>query len=126
MRKYVAHRYTSRPDAYRWILLNRSGLLVEEKEMQDVLERYARGKPWHHLIANVTTTCVEAARESIKLIVALVDSGQPSYLTSMVSPVGAVYVLAIHVLRERNSLLIRSDFEVGAAPSYSISPTNCL
>ncbi|KAL3483171.1 hypothetical protein BJX62DRAFT_245161 [Aspergillus germanicus] len=103
---------------YAWILLNRSGLLVEEKEMQDVLERYARGKPWHHLIANVTTTCVEAARESIKLIVALVDSGQPSYLTSMVSPIGAVYVLAIHVLRERNSLLIRSDFElmkVGAA-----------
>jgi hypothetical protein len=105
------------PDLFRWILLNRSGLLVEEREMQDVLERYARGKPWHHLIANGTTTCVEAARESIKLIVALVDLGQPSYLTSMVSPIAAVYALAVHTFRERNSLLIRSDFEVRVAPS---------
>ncbi|KAL2812659.1 hypothetical protein BJX63DRAFT_432547 [Aspergillus granulosus] len=97
---------------YAFILLHRSGLLVESREMQDVLERYAWGKPWHHLIANVATTCVEAARESIKLLVALVDSGQPSFLTSMVSPLGAVYILAAHIFRERRSLLIRSDFEV--------------
>ncbi|KAL2831609.1 hypothetical protein BJY01DRAFT_254230 [Aspergillus pseudoustus] len=98
--------------SHAFILLNRSSLLVEGREMSDVLERYALWKPWHHLIANGATTCVEAARESIKLIVALVDSGQPSFLTSMVSPLGAVYILAVHIFRERHSLLIRSDFEL--------------
>ncbi|KAL3457259.1 hypothetical protein BJX64DRAFT_296020, partial [Aspergillus heterothallicus] len=97
---------------YAVMLLNRSVLLVERKEMQDVLARYAWGKPWHHLIANGATTCVEAAREMIKLMVTLVDSGQPGFLISLASPLGAVYILAAHIFRERHSLLIRSDFEL--------------
>lgn len=48
----------------------------------------------------------------IKLTVAMVDSGLPSYLNTLTSPLPAVYVLAVHILRERRSLLVRADFEV--------------
>ncbi|KAL4967594.1 uncharacterized protein BDV14DRAFT_197958 [Aspergillus stella-maris] len=97
---------------YALILLKRSVLLVEPSEMKIMIERYAAGKPWQHRIANGATVCVAAAREMVKLIVATVDSGEPSFLNTLTSPLPAVYVLAIHILRERHSLLIRSDLEL--------------
>ncbi|KAL6229814.1 hypothetical protein BDW75DRAFT_245400 [Aspergillus navahoensis] len=42
----------------------------------------------------------------------MVDSGQPTYLTALTSLLSAVYALAVHIFRERRSLLIRSDFEL--------------
>ncbi|KAL4949754.1 hypothetical protein BDW69DRAFT_202618 [Aspergillus filifer] len=97
---------------YAFMLLKRSVLLVEPSEMRVMIERYAAGKPWQHRIANGAPVCVDAAREMVKLIVATVDSGDPSFLNTLTSPLPAVYVLAIHILRERHSLLIRSDLEL--------------
>lgn len=48
----------------------------------------------------------------IKLAVAMVDLNLPTYLTTLTSPLPAVYVLAVHIIRERLSLLVRADFEV--------------
>jgi hypothetical protein len=96
----------------RLILLNRSVLLIETAEIREVIDRYASGKPWQHRLANGAGVCVEAAREMVKLAVAMVDSGCPTYLTALTSPLSAVYALAVHIFRERHSLLIRSDFEV--------------
>ncbi|KAL3480542.1 hypothetical protein BJX99DRAFT_18476 [Aspergillus californicus] len=94
------------------ILSKRSVLLIETKEIREVVERYASGKPWKHHLMNGASICVEAARAIVRLTVALVDSGLPTYLTTLTSPLGAVYTLAVHILRERSSLLIRSDFEL--------------
>ncbi|KAL4750551.1 hypothetical protein BDW72DRAFT_193769 [Aspergillus terricola var. indicus] len=97
---------------YALILLNRSVLLIETAEIREVIDRYASGKPWQHRLANGARVCVEAAREMVKLTVAMVDSGRPTYLTALTSPLSAVYALAVHIFRERHSLLIRSDFEL--------------
>ncbi|KAL4900242.1 hypothetical protein BDW74DRAFT_182996 [Aspergillus multicolor] len=97
---------------YALILLNRSVLLIETCELREMIARYASGKPWQHRLANGAGTCVEAARDMIKLAVAMVDTGLPTYMTVLTSPLSAVYVLAVHILRERHSLLVRSDFEV--------------
>ncbi|KAL3433653.1 hypothetical protein BDV09DRAFT_205202 [Aspergillus tetrazonus] len=97
---------------YALILLNRSVLLIEKSEIREVTDRYASGRPWQHRLANGAGVCVEAAREMVKLTVAMVDSGCPTYLTALTSPLSAVYALAVHILRERHSLLIRSDFEL--------------
>ncbi|KAL4737838.1 hypothetical protein BDV11DRAFT_171532 [Aspergillus similis] len=97
---------------YAFILLNRSVLLIETTEIREVIDRYASGKLWQHRLANGAEVCVEAAREMVKLTVAMVDSGRPSYLTALTSPLSAVYALAVHIFRERHSLLIRSDFEL--------------
>ncbi|CBF80108.1 hypothetical protein AN7788.2 [Aspergillus nidulans FGSC A4] len=96
---------------YALILLNRSVLLIEKSEIREVTDRYASGKPWQHRLINGAGVCVEAAREMVKLTVAMVDSGCPTYLTALTSPLSAVYALAVHIFRERNSLLVRSDFE---------------
>jgi hypothetical protein len=56
----------------------------------------------------------ESAREMIRLFVSLVDFGSPNYLTLMTSPLAAVYALAVSIIREQKSLLVRSDFEVCA------------
>ncbi|KAL5047524.1 hypothetical protein BDW71DRAFT_196655 [Aspergillus fruticulosus] len=97
---------------YALILLNRSVLLIETAEIREVIDRYASGKPWQHRLANGAGVCVEAARDMVKLTVAMVDSRRPTYLTALTSPLSAVYALAVHILRERHSLLIRSDFEL--------------
>lgn len=54
----------------------------------------------------------EAARDLVRLLVMLADSSEPNLLSTLVSPFSAVGVLAVHIIRERHSLLIRSDHEV--------------
>jgi hypothetical protein len=64
------------------------------------------------MVSNSRTQVVEAAREMIKLFVSLVDKGHPNFLMTLTSPLAATYALAVHVCREPNTLLSRSDYEV--------------
>jgi hypothetical protein len=80
--------------------------------MIEVVNRYAPRTPWQTKLLSGPTIVAEAARDIVKLMVTLVDSGAPNYLLTMTSPLAAIYALAVHTFRERNSLLIRSDFEV--------------
>ncbi|KAJ6021568.1 hypothetical protein N7540_007072 [Penicillium herquei] len=94
------------------LLVNRSTLLVPKDELHAMVNKYATGKPWQQTLLAGQAPVIEAARQMIKLFVASVDSGTPTYLTAITSPLAAVYVLAIHIYQERSSLLIRSDFEL--------------
>ncbi|KAJ5766168.1 uncharacterized protein N7511_003784 [Penicillium nucicola] len=94
------------------ILLHRSTLMISKEEMNEMVTRYAPNTPWKSRLLNGPTIVVEAARDMVKLLVTLVDSGAPNYLLTMTSPLAAVYALAVHIFRERKSLLIRSDFEL--------------
>ncbi|KAJ6127607.1 hypothetical protein N7523_003219 [Penicillium sp. IBT 18751x] len=95
-----------------FILVNRSTLLIAETELQTMVDRYASGKPWHQRLLNGPAMVTEASRDLIKLFVSLVDSGIPSLLPTMTSPLAAVYAIAISILRQRTSLLARADFEL--------------
>ncbi|KAJ5137124.1 hypothetical protein N7448_005678 [Penicillium atrosanguineum] len=95
-----------------FIHINRSTLLISETELQTMVDRYALGKPWHQRLLNGPAIITEASRDMIKLFVSMVDSGTPSLLLTMTSPLAAVYAIAISILRQRTSLLARADFEV--------------
>jgi len=77
-----------------------------------MVNKFAAGKAWRLQLLSGPTMVIEATRQAIKLFIALIDSGTPNFLMSMTSPLAAVYALAVHISQERNSLLIRSDFEV--------------
>ncbi|KAJ5953499.1 hypothetical protein N7454_000395 [Penicillium verhagenii] len=94
------------------ILVNRSTLLVPKDELHSVVNKHAAGQAWRQRLLSGPTLVIEAARQTIKLFVALIDSGTPNYLTTITSPLAAVYALAVHIFQERKSLLIRSDFEL--------------
>ncbi|KAF3391702.1 hypothetical protein F1880_007527 [Penicillium rolfsii] len=94
------------------ILVHRSTLLVDPNELREVVERFAPDKPWRQRLLSGPSLATESAREMIKLFVPLVDSGIPNYLTLMTSPLPAVYALAVSIVREQKSLLVRSDFEL--------------
>ncbi|KAJ5693414.1 hypothetical protein N7462_002837 [Penicillium macrosclerotiorum] len=96
----------------RIILVNRSTLLVDSKELREKVTKYASEESSHTRLLSGPTMVVEAARNMIKLFVPLVDSGVPDYLTTMASPISAVYALLVSILREPSSLLVRSDFEL--------------
>jgi hypothetical protein len=83
-----------------------------------MVNKFAAGKTWRQGLLSGPTMVVEAARQTIKLFIALIDSGTPNYLMSITSPLAAVYALAVHIFQERNSLLIRSDFEVSRIFNY--------
>lgn len=93
-------------------MVHRSTLLVDPNELREVIERFAPDKPWGQRLLSGPSMATESAREMIKLFVPLVDSGIPNYLTLMTSPLAAVYALAVSIVREQKSLLVRSDFEV--------------
>ncbi|KAJ5645616.1 hypothetical protein N7507_011627 [Penicillium longicatenatum] len=94
------------------ILVTRSTILVPKDELHAMVNRFAAGKTWRQGLLSGPTMVIEAARETIKLFIALIDSGTPNYLMSITSPLAAIYALAVHIFQERNSLLIRSDFEL--------------
>ncbi|KAJ5777721.1 hypothetical protein N7520_000967 [Penicillium odoratum] len=94
------------------ILLSRSTLIITREELHEVVNRFAAGKPWKQQLLNGPTMAIEAARDMVKLWVTLVDSGVPNYLTTFASPLAAVYTIAVHIICERKSLLIRSDYEM--------------
>ncbi|OOQ87647.1 hypothetical protein PEBR_15956 [Penicillium brasilianum] len=94
------------------IMVHRSTLLVDPNELREVIERFAPDKPWGQRLLSGPSMATESAREMIKLFVPLVDSGIPNYLTLMTSPLAAVYALAVSIVREQKSLLVRSDFEL--------------
>jgi hypothetical protein len=100
------------PSKSRVIMVHRSTLLVDPNELREVIERFAPDKPWGQRLLSGPSMATESAREMIKLFVPLVDSGIPNYLTLMTSPLAAVYALAVSIVREQKSLLVRSDFEV--------------
>lgn len=88
-----------------------------------MVNKLAAEKAWRQRILSGPAMVIEAARQTIKLFIALIDSGTPNFLTSITSPLVAVYALAVHIFQERNSLLIRSDFEV-SRPSKQLLRTN--
>lgn len=94
------------------MLSKRSTLVIDRQELQDKVDQHGRGKPWHSLLSNTVALTVEAAREMIKLFASLVGNGNPDFLTTLTSPLVATYALAVHVCREPNSLMSRSDYEV--------------
>lgn len=96
----------------RTIYLHRSALLVAKEELADVINKYATGEPWQQKLLDSPTVVIEAARDLVRLLVELVDSGRPNFLSTLASPLNAVGVLAVHIIRERHSLLIRSEYEV--------------
>ncbi|KAJ6010434.1 hypothetical protein N7451_001846 [Penicillium sp. IBT 35674x] len=94
------------------ILVTRSTILVPKDELHAMANKFAAEKAWRQRLLSGPTMVIEAARQMIKLFIALIDSGTPSFLKSMTSPLAAVYTLAVHIFQERSSLLIRSDFEL--------------
>ncbi|EPS27292.1 hypothetical protein PDE_02235 [Penicillium oxalicum 114-2] len=94
------------------MLVHRSTLLVDQNELREVVERFASDKPWRQGLLSGPSMATESAREMIRLFVPLIDSGTPNYLTLMTSPLAAVYALAVSIIREKRSLLVRSDFEL--------------
>ncbi|KAF7716332.1 Fungal Zn(2)-Cys(6) binuclear cluster domain-containing protein [Penicillium ucsense] len=94
------------------MLVHRSTLLVDPNELREVVERFASDKPWRQSLLSGPSMVTESAREMVRLFVPLVDSGTPNYLTLMTSPLAAVYALAVSIIREKRSLLVRSDFEL--------------
>ncbi|KAJ5792102.1 uncharacterized protein N7503_008080 [Penicillium pulvis] len=94
------------------ILVTRSTILVPKDELQAMVNKFAAGKAWRQRLLSAPTMVIEAARQTIKLFIALIDSGTPNFLKTMTSPLAAVYTLAVHIFQERSSLLIRSDFEL--------------
>lgn len=80
--------------------------------LQQEIDRYGANQTWHRYIRNGPEACTEAARDMIRLLVALADSGTTTYLSVSNSPLGATYVLAIYICCQPRSLLSWSHFEV--------------
>ncbi|KAH8662224.1 fungal-specific transcription factor domain-containing protein [Xylariales sp. PMI_506] len=99
---------------YNNVLLNltQNSLLVSSKAIQIAVDTIAKGAPWEHVIRNGPSIAANTARRTIQLLMEGADLNVKTLLPSVFSPLHALYVLSINIIRHPKSRLARSDLNL--------------
>ncbi|KAK7946219.1 oleate-activated transcription factor 1 [Apiospora aurea] len=94
------------------MLLSRNSFLISNEAIRIAVERYAAGQPWSSVIQNGQTAAANSARTVIKLLIDGHELGTTPALSTLATPLHAVYVLAVHLLTHPGSRLAHSDLNL--------------
>ncbi|KAK8074158.1 hypothetical protein PG994_005057 [Apiospora phragmitis] len=94
------------------MLLSRNSFLISNEAIRIAVERYAAGQPWSSVIQNGQTAAANSARTVIKLLIDGHELGTTPALSTLATPLHAIYVLAIHLLTHPGSRLANSDLNL--------------
>ncbi|KAK8070559.1 hypothetical protein PG997_010762 [Apiospora hydei] len=90
----------------------RPSFLISNEAIRIAVERYAAGQPWSSVIQNGQTAAANSARTVIKLLIDGHELGTTPALSTLATPLHAVYVLAVHLLTHPGSRLAHSDLNL--------------
>ncbi|KAK8023711.1 hypothetical protein PG993_011777 [Apiospora rasikravindrae] len=89
-----------------------NAFLISNEAIRIAVERYAAGQPWSSVIQNGQTAAANSARTVIKLLIDGHELGTSPSLSTLATPLHAVYVLAVHLLTHPGSRLANSDLNL--------------
>ncbi|KAK8099042.1 uncharacterized protein PG998_012283 [Apiospora kogelbergensis] len=89
-----------------------NAFLISNEAIRMAVERYAAGQPWSSVIQNGQTAAANSARTVIKLLIDGHELGTTPALSSLATPLHAVYVLAVYLLTHPGSRLANSDLNL--------------
>jgi hypothetical protein len=93
-------------------MLMRNSLLLSNKAVQLAIDNVAKNTPWEHLIRHGSSITIKAARKTVQLLMESADMNVKPLLSSLSTPLHALYVLSINTIRNPKSRMARSDLNV--------------
>lgn len=97
-------------------MLNRNSLLISKDAIHKAVEVIAKGTPWEYTIRNGQSMVANSARKIIHLLADNDDTMSHLFAPSYFPLLHALYVLAVHILKQPQSRISKIDQSV----SYNI------
>ncbi|KAJ4267076.1 hypothetical protein NW762_003174 [Fusarium torreyae] len=92
------------------IMLSRNSLLISKDALHKAVEVIAKDTPWEYAIRNGQSMVANSARKIIHLLADRDDSAPPHpFAPAYFSLLHALYVLAVHILKQPNSRISKID-----------------
>ncbi|CAG7564490.1 unnamed protein product [Fusarium equiseti] len=91
------------------IMLNRNSLLISKDAIHKAVEVIAKGTPWEYTIRNGQSMVANSARKIIHLLADSDDSVSHLFVPSYFPLLHALYVLAVHILKQPHSRISKID-----------------
>ncbi|KAJ4123157.1 hypothetical protein NW768_009685 [Fusarium equiseti] len=91
------------------IMLNRNSLLISKDAIHKAVEVIAKGTPWEYTIRNGQSMVANSARKIIHLLADGDDSVSHLLAPSYFPLLHALYVLAVHILKQPHSRISKID-----------------
>lgn len=93
-------------------MLNRNSLLISKDAIHKAVEVIAKGTPWEYTIRNGQSMVASSARKIIHLLADSDDSVSHLFTPSYFPLLHALYVLAVHILKQPHSRISKIDQSV--------------
>ncbi|KAF4340769.1 transcription factor [Fusarium beomiforme] len=91
------------------IMLNRNSLLISKNALHKAVEIIAKGTPWEYQIRNGQSMVANSARKIIHLLADSEDSASHLFAPAYFPLLHAMYVLAVHILKQPHSRISKID-----------------
>ncbi|KAF5641624.1 oleate-activated transcription factor 1 [Fusarium sp. NRRL 52700] len=91
------------------IMLNRNSLLISKNALHMAVEIIAKDTPWEYLIRNGQSMVANSARKIIHLLADNDDSASHLFAPAYFPLLHAMYVLAVHILKQPHSRVSKID-----------------
>ncbi|KAF4457143.1 hypothetical protein F53441_932 [Fusarium austroafricanum] len=91
------------------IMLNRNSLLISKDALHKAVEIIAKDTPWEYLIRNGQSMVANSARKIIHLLADNEDSASHLFAPAYFPLLHAMYVLAVHILKQPHSRISKID-----------------
>ncbi|KAF9773968.1 hypothetical protein IL306_008105 [Fusarium sp. DS 682] len=91
------------------IMLNRNSLLISKNALHKAVEIIAKGTPWEYQIRNGQAMVANSARKIIHLLADSEDSALHLFAPAYFPLLHAMYVLAVHILKQPHSRISKID-----------------
>ncbi|CEI63387.1 hypothetical protein FVEN_g86 [Fusarium venenatum] len=91
------------------LMLNRNALLISKDAIHKAVEVIAKGTPWEYTIRNGQSMVANSARKIIHLLADNDDTVSHLFAPSYFPLLHALYVLAVHILKQPQSRISKID-----------------
>lgn len=93
-------------------MVARNSLLISREALRQSVNVIAKDKPWDYVIRNGQSITVNSARRVIRLLIEAEDCEQVPLLVTYHSPLHALYVLVVQLIKHPESKMSKTDLEV--------------
>ncbi|KAJ8118343.1 hypothetical protein OPT61_g658 [Boeremia exigua] len=100
------------------LVLTRNSLLISETALRDTTEVISKNQPWGYVIRNGQPMVASTARKLVKLFIEAGESGTTLLLPHTNASLHALYVLAVHLMRQPDTMLRKTDLDLIKSAAY--------
>lgn len=105
-------------------MLNRNSLVISKDAIYKAVEIIAKDTPWEYSIRNGQSMVANSARKIIHLLADSDDTASHLFAPAYFPLLHALYVLAIHILKQPHSRIAKIDQSVSQSKKWCNASTD--